>query len=105
MTATDFTKRWCSVQMIDQVTAVFQLGAVFFLCVNIFQLYKDRELKGISMFMMTFFTVWGYWGIFMFYTLGQPFSMWTNVGIAGAYTVWLGMAIFYKFKARNVVSV
>lgn len=92
-------------ESVDIITSMFQFGAVLFLLDNIRAILRDKDLKGVSIGMIMFFTVWGYWGIFMFYTLGQPFSMWTNVGIAGAYTVWLGMAIFYKFKARNVVSV
>lgn len=92
-------------ESVDIITSMFQFGAALFLLDNIRAILRDKDLKGVSIGMIVFFTLWGYWGIFMFYSLAQPLSMWTNVGIAAAYTVWLGMAIVYKFKARNAVSV
>ena len=82
---------------VDYITSAFQAGAVLFLCANIIRLWKDGELKGISIWMMVYFTIWGYWGVFMWADLQQPWSMWTNVGIAVAYTIWLGLALFIKF--------
>lgn len=87
---------------IDIITAMFQFGAVVFLLDNIRAILRDKDLKGVSIGMIVFFTLWGYWGIFMFYSLQQPLSMWTNVGIAAAYTVWLSLVLFYKWKNRNV---
>lgn len=88
--------------MVDTITSLFQLGAIAFLLDNIRVILRDKDLKGVSIGMVTFFTVWGYWGIYMFYFLRQPLSMWTNVGIAAAYTVWLALVVFYKRKNRNV---
>jgi hypothetical protein len=81
---------------LDLVTSLFQIGAVIFLLDNIRTLLKDRQLKGVSIGMISFFTLWGYWGIYMFHMLKQPFSMWTNVAIAAAYTVWLLLALYFK---------
>lgn len=84
--------------MIDLINSLFQAGAIFFLCLNIRQIVIHSELKGVSIFMIVYFTVWGYWGIFMFYTLHQFWSMVTNIGIATAYTIWLTLALRLKLK-------
>jgi hypothetical protein len=81
---------------LDLITSLFQIGAVIFLLDNIRMLLKDRQLKGVSIGMIFFFTLWGYWGIYMFHMLKQTFSMWTNVAIAVAYTVWLTLAFYFK---------
>ena len=86
--------------MVDFITSLFQAGAVLFLLLNVRQLWRDKELKGISLWMILYFTLWGYWGIYMFWDLKQYWSMLTNIGIAGAYTVWIGLAAFYKVKNR-----
>jgi hypothetical protein len=87
-------------QYVDVITSLFQFGAVVFLLDNIRAIIRDKDLKGVSILMIVFFTVWGYWGIFMFYVLQQPLSMWTNIGIAVAYTIWFLLAVFYKSKKQ-----
>jgi len=77
----------------DAITTFFQTGASIFLCLNILQLKRDRELRGVSIWTIAFFTVWSYWGIFLFYSLDLFWSMVSNAVMAVAYTVWLALAV------------
>ena len=86
--------------MTDYITSSFQVGAIIFLCFNIRRLYIDGELKGVSIWMISFFTLWGYWGIHMYTELHQFWSMVTNIGIALAYTAWLALALFIKLMEK-----
>lgn len=79
--------------MTDSITSFFQVGAILFLLMNIRKLLKDGESKGVSIWMIVYFTAWGYWGIYMFWTLGQFWSMIANTGVALAHTLWLYFAI------------
>ena len=87
--------------MIDYITSCFQVGAIIFLCISIRKLYIDQELKGVSVWMMTYFTVWGYWGTYMFWKLGQFWSMSASIGLSVAYTIWLGLAFLGKMGDKN----
>ena len=86
--------------MADLMTAAFTFGAAMFLILNIRQLLIDKEVKGVSIYTISYFTTWGYWGIFLFYKM--PNMLWTvfaSVVLAVTYSVWLGLAIYYKKKA------
>lgn len=87
--------------MTDAITSLFQIGAIAFLIVNIVQLNKDRELKGVNIWMIIYFTVWAYWSIYMYVELDQFLSALMSIGIAVAYTIWLFLAWFILAASRR----
>ena len=87
--------------MTDAITSLFQIGAIVFLIINILQLNKDKELKGINIWMIIYFTVWSYWSIYMYVELDQFLSALMSIGIAVAYTIWLFLAWFILAASRR----
>lgn len=85
--------------MTDFTSAAFTVGAALFLLLNIRQMLVDRSLKGVSVYTIAYFTAWGYWGIFLFYAMpNMVLTFVASVILAIAYSVWLGLAIYYKRK-------
>ena len=52
--------------MQDFVNATFELGGGFLLLWNCLRLYRDKEVKGVSVGVTAFFTLWGYWNLYYY---------------------------------------
>lgn len=85
--------------MPDLINASFELcgGAVIFL--NIFQLYKDKELKGFHWGVLLFFTSWGYWNLYYYPHLHQWLSFIGGLSVVSSNTIYLSMVIYYMLKS------
>jgi uncharacterized membrane protein YfcA len=81
--------------MNDLVNSIFELGGGLLITLNCFRLYKDKVVKGVSVATVAFFSLWGYWNIYYYPSLGQTLSFIGGIVIAVANTVWVGMAIYY----------
>ena len=79
--------------MNDMIMAGFQLGACFFLGLNMRALARDRVLRGMSLWAIAFFTAWTYYGVWNWHVLNQPLCFWTNVLMAVLYTAWFWQAV------------
>lgn len=77
----------------DALTAAFQVAACLFIADSIRSAWRDRELKGVSVRTIGFFTVWTIWGAVNWHLLRQPWSFWTSVLMFGLYVVWLALVV------------
>ena len=80
----------------DLIMAAFQVGSCLFLLLSIFTIFRDRELKGVSVWMIAYFTLWTMYGIFTWYALDQFWSYLTSIMMSILYVIWLALAIFVK---------
>jgi hypothetical protein len=84
--------------MNDYIMALFQAGACAFLALSIFTIFRDRELKGVSVWMIGYFTMWTLFGTWNWYALGMFWSFVTSVLMGILYLIWLALAIAVKFE-------
>jgi len=77
----------------DKIMAAFQLGACFFLCLSIRAIYHDGVLKGVSSWMIAYFTVWTLFGTYNWYKLDQTWSFVTSCLMAILYLIWLALVL------------
>lgn len=84
----------------DYVNGVFELVGGFILLLNCYRLYVDKQIKGVSVSVVAFFTLWGYWNLYYYPSLNQWCSFFGGVLIVIANTLWVSMAIYYR-KKRN----
>ena len=82
--------------MNDIVMAAFQLGACFFLCLSIAAVFRDRQLKGVSVWMIGFFTTWTVFGSYNWFVLNQYWSFVTSTLMTILYLIWLAVACAAK---------
>ena len=86
----------------DIVMATFQVGACFFLILSILTIFRDRDLKGVSVWMIGFFTLWTVYGSWNWYHLDQFWSFATSVTMGILYAIWLSLAIFTKIERKEL---
>ena len=82
----------------DIGNAIFEAGGAYFTWMNAWQLYKDKEIKGVYLPAWFFFTAWGLWNLYYYPSLGQLLSFAGGVVIVTANLLWVSMALYY---ARN----
>ena len=79
----------------DTINGSYEILGGLALAWNCVRTYLDKEIKGISLASMLFFTSWGYWNLYYYPHLNQWVS---TVGAAVMVlfnTIWMGQAIYY----------
>lgn len=62
-------------------------------------LYRDKEVKGVSLFSTAVFTSWGFWNLYFYPSLSQWFSFAGGLVIVAANALWLALMVHYS-RAR-----
>ena len=88
----------------DFVNGLFEGAGALFVAKNIHTLYKDKVVKGVSKLTMVFFASWGYFNIFYYWFLCQPFSWWCGVCLCIANTIWVCQIIYYHRRKVLTIS-
>lgn len=66
-------------------------------------LYREKKVRGVSVFSTAFFVIWGIWNMIYYPSLGQTFSFCGGIAITVSNGIWVGMMIFYRRKEANTV--
>lgn len=77
----------------DIVNGLFESVGGLFIAMSCFRLHQDKKVRGISLWQVGFFTLWGYWNLYFYWQF--PFSWWGGIGVVVANTTWLAMAAYY----------
>lgn len=80
----------------DVVNGLFETFAGAFIFLHIRQLYKDKQVKGVSIVAAVFFASWGYWNLFYYPHLDQWISFVGGLGVVTMNTIWCAMMIYYS---------
>jgi len=83
-------------QVNDFINGGFELVSGLLSTINIFKLYKDKTVKGVSWIPLTFFTIWGMWNLFYYPSLNQWFSFIGGIVIFIVNIIWISMYFYYK---------
>ncbi len=87
--------------MNDVVNGIFEVIGGVLLVINCRSLFRDKTLKGVSVWPAVFFTAWGYWNLYYYPSLGQWVSFWGGIVIVSVNTVWIGMVVWYAVRCRT----
>jgi hypothetical protein len=80
----------------DLINGGFELfgGALNWL--NVRQILKDKQIKGVSVVPSAIFTTWGFWNLYYYPHLDQWASFTGGLIIVGANAAWVYLALKYK---------
>lgn len=85
----------------DIINALFEGIGGLLIWVNVYRLYKDKRVSGVSLAPTAFFTVWGLWNLYFYPTLGAWWSFLGGISIVTANTVWWFQMIYYTTKEKS----
>jgi uncharacterized membrane protein YfcA len=85
----------------DLVNAGYESIGGLMIFLHCLALYRDKEVKGVSVFATVIFTSWGYWNLYYYPHLNQWASFFGGVVIVLANTLWVGMMWYYLRAAKR----
>jgi hypothetical protein len=80
----------------DLINGAFEFGGSIMLWRNVYQLYKDKMVRGVHWGPTGFFWVWGLWNLFYYPHLNQWASFFGGLSIVTANGVWLYQMLKYR---------
>ncbi len=85
-----------SINTPDLINGAFEFfgGALNWL--NVRQLAKDKQIKGVSLVPTAVFTLWGLWNLYYYPHLSQWMSFAGGLIIVAANAVWVSLAWKYR---------
>lgn len=75
--------------------AILEVLGSLFVSRSIISLYHDKMVRGVSPWMIGFFTYWGYWNLFYYPSVGDTVSFYACIAVTAANTTYLGMMLYY----------
>lgn len=85
----------------DFINSSFELLAGVFVLNHCRVLRKEKEVKGVSLASIMFFSVWGFWNIIYYPALNQWCSFIGGIFITAANLVYSTMIFYYRAKAMG----
>jgi hypothetical protein len=79
----------------DAINAGFEAGLAVMIANNIRCLYRDKQVKGFSLWTVTWVTAWGFWNLYYYPAVNSPLSFWAGIAVVLANATWLGLALYY----------
>jgi hypothetical protein len=80
----------------DLINACFELGGAAAVANNCYRTWRDKQVKGVSLVSMSFFTAWGLWNLLYYHSLGQNLSNMAGALLVCMNVTWLGL--MWKFR-------
>jgi len=80
----------------DLINASFEFVmavTIFYSCLT---LYRDKKVRGLSVWMVAFPTAWGFWNIYYYPSLGQTLSFIGGLFIVAANCLYLSLIFKYR---------
>lgn len=80
----------------DIVNGIFEIIGGLFILNHCRVLYKDKQVKGVSVLSTVVFTLWGFCNLYFYPSLNQMISFVGGVIMVIANTLYVGMLIHYS---------
>lgn len=80
----------------DVINGLFEFLGAPFILLSVIKLYKQKQVKGVSWVHAVFFTIWGWWNLFYYPSLGQWISFAGGIAIVVTNSLWLVQMLYYS---------
>lgn len=84
--------------MIDGINAAYELIGGVFILHSCYCLFRDKEVKGVSIPATIFFTSWSIWNLYYYSSLNHWISFIGGILIVLANFSWICLAFYYIKK-------
>lgn len=75
---------------------LFELAGALFILNHCRAVMRDKCVAGVSIISTVFFTLWGFWNLYYYPSLGQWLSFVGGVCIVAANVLWVSLLIYYR---------
>jgi hypothetical protein len=84
----------------DLINSGFEFFAGVFLILNIRRIVRDKSVKGVSVWPVAYFSLFGLWNMYYYPFLEQWASFCSGLLVVLVNTIWVGLAIYYSRKKQ-----
>jgi hypothetical protein len=84
----------------DLINGSFELVGAYFTWRNAYQLYVDRDIKGVYWPTTAFFSIWGIFNLFFYAAIFLPFSWYAAMVLTTGNLAWVTQAAILKFRPQ-----
>ena len=81
--------------MNDLINAGFEFGAAVAILNHCRELYRHKQVRGVSIASTVFFMLWGTWNIYYYPSLDQGLSFTAGLLVVAANALWVLMLVHY----------
>lgn len=82
----------------DLITGLFEACGGWLVFLNVYQTWKDKQVKGVHIASNIFFTSWGVWNLYYWPHLDQWLAFSGGIPLAVANACWLAQVWYYGRK-------
>lgn len=80
----------------DLINSFFELSASIFILNHCRVTVKDKNVKGVSLLSILFFTLWGFWNLFYYPDLKQTLSFFAGIAVVISNICWILLILRYR---------
>jgi hypothetical protein len=80
----------------DVVNGAFEFGGGALNFLNVYRIWKDKQVRGVSIIPSILFTSWGFWNLYYYPHLDQWWSFTGGAVIVLANFLWVALAWRYR---------
>jgi hypothetical protein len=88
--------------MADFINGMLELGGAAFMTMDVRQILRDREVRGVYWPARGFFAVWGLWNLYYYPSLGQWWSTVAGASLVTVNIVWLVLVWRFLRDSKHV---
>jgi len=85
----------------DAINGLLELGGGAFIALSCAKLYRDKRVRGVSLWHSAYFTAWGFWNLYFYPAYGAWLSFVGGIGVVALNSLWLGMMAWYLWRERH----
>lgn len=82
---------------VDLINGIFNFLGGFLCWVNVYSLYRDKQIKGIHWLPTVTFGFWGIWNLIFYSHLMLWYSFFGDLNLTLANVVWLWLLVQYNW--------
>lgn len=86
--------------MSDLINGAWELVGALLICLSIYRLHIDGEVKGVSAVPVTFFALWGFWNLYFYPSQDLWWSFAGGLVMVAANGTWIVQMIYYITNPR-----
>lgn len=85
----------------DVINGAFEALAGFMIMNHCTVLFRQKQVRGVSVFSTAFFAAWGVWNLYYYPSLGQIYSFLGGILVVSFNVLWVIMMVYYVRKERK----
>jgi hypothetical protein len=83
----------------DTINALFETSGALMTWANVYRVWKDRGYAGVYLPAIVVFGSWGFWNLYYYPHLQQPWSFVATLVMVSANCAWIALMLYFGRKA------